>query len=61
MQVRNICCEVLKAFKEELHICCRRFKRDSLSSFPSLEEMTDEDKSLILSEEVINHLELLSK
>lgn len=67
MQGKNVnilkCCEKLKAFKEKLHLWCRRVKRGNLSNFPSLEEMVDEDESLIPSvcEEIVNHLEILSK
>ena len=51
MQGKNInilkCCEKLNVFKEKLNLWCRRIKRGNLSNFPSLEEMTDEDESLI--------------
>ena len=53
VQVKNInmlkYCEKLNAFKEKLHLWCRRVKRGNLSNFPSLEEMTDDDESLIPS------------
>ena len=67
MQGKNInilkCYEVLNAFKEKLHLWCRRVKRGNLANFRSLEEVTDEDESLIPSvrEEIMNHLEILSK
>ena len=56
-------CEKLNAFKEKLHLWCRRDKRGNLSNFPSLEEMVDDDESLIPSvcEEILDHLEMLSK
>ena len=56
-------CAVLNAFKEKLLIWCRRIKRGSLSNFPSLEEVTDKDESLIpnVRVEIINNLEILSK
>ena len=39
-----------------------RVKRDIVVNFPSLEEVTDEDQSLILSmrKEILNHLKILS-
>ena len=37
------CGEKLNAFKEKLHIWCRRVKRGNLSNFPSLVEMVDDD------------------
>ena len=57
------CREKLNAFKEKLHIWCRRVKRGNLSNFPSLVEMVDDDESLISSvcEEIVHHLEIQSK
>ena len=57
------CHETVNAFKEKLHLWCRRVKRGNLSNFPSLEEMVDDDESLIPSvrEETVDHLEMLSK
>ena len=57
------CREKLNAFKEKLHIWCRRVKRGNLTNFSSLVEMIDEDGSLIPSvcEEIVDHLEILSK
>ena len=57
------CREKLNAFKEKLHIWCRRVKRGNLSNFSSLVEMVDDDESLILSvcEEIVDHLEILSR
>ena len=57
------CREKLNAFKEKLHIWCRRVKRGNLSNFPSLIEIVDDDESLIPSvcEEIVDHLEILSK
>ena len=34
------------AFKEKLHIWCRRVKNGNLLNFPSLVEMVDDDESL---------------
>ena len=43
------CREKLNAFKEKLHIWCRRVKRGNLSNFSSLVEMVVNDESLIPS------------
>ena len=53
---------MLNAFKEKLHLWCRQVKRGNLSNFPSLEEVTDEHKSLIpgVRKENMNDLEILS-
>ena len=57
------CCKKLNAFKEKLHIWCRRVKRGNLSNFFSLVEMVDDNESLIpnVCEEIVDHLEILSK
>ncbi|CAM1323965.1 ZBED8 (predicted) [Pycnogonum litorale] len=67
LQGKNInilkCCEKLNAFKEKLPLWCRRVKRGNLSNFPTLEEMVDDNESVIPSvcEEIVAHLEILSK
>ena len=67
MQGKNIsilkCREKLNAFKEKLHLWCRRVKRGNLLNFASLEEMIDDYECLIPSvcEEIVDHLEILSK
>ena len=43
------CREKLNAFKEKLHIWCRRVKKSNLLNFLSLVEMVDDDESLIPS------------
>ena len=54
---------MLWSFKEKLLLWCRRIKRGSLSNFPSLEEVTHKNESLITNvrEEIINNLKILSK
>ena len=67
MQGKNInilkCREKLNAFKEKLYLWWRRVKRSNLSNFSSLEEIVDDDESLIpyVCEESVDHLEIPSK
>ena len=53
MQGKNIsnskCREKLNAFNEKLHLCCQKVRRGNVSHFPSLEEIVDDDESLIPS------------
>ena len=57
------CREIINAFKKKLNLWCRRVEGGNLSNFPLLEEVTDEDECLVPSvrEEIMNHLEILSK
>ena len=41
--------KLLNAFKEKLHLWCRRVKRDNVAIFQPLLEVTDKDESLIPS------------
>ena len=66
-QERNVnilkCREIINALKKKLNLWCRRVERGNLSNFPLLEEVTDEDECFVPSvrEEIMNHLEILSK
>ena len=61
MQGKNVsilkCREKLNAFKEKLQLWCRRVRRGIFSHFFSLEEIVDDDESLIASvyEEIVDH------
>ena len=57
------CREIINALKKKLNLWCRRVEGGNLSNFPLLEEVTDEDDCLVPSvrEEIMNHLEILSK
>ena len=48
---------MVNAFLEKLHLQCRCAKRGNLPNFLSIEEVIDEDKSLILNvrEKTMNH------
>ena len=53
---------MLNTFKEKLHVV-KSVKRCSLPKFPSLEEVTDKNESLIpnVQVEIIIYLEILAK
>ena len=57
------CREKLNAFKEKLHIWCRRVKKGNLLNFSSFEEIVHNYESLIprVCEEILDHLEIPSK